>query len=369
MIARRMAKIDSSGIRRVFDLAARLEDPVNLSIGQPDFPVPEPVREAAKQAIDAGFNRYTVTQGIAEFREALAERLRREKGYEPEALFITSGVSGGLLLAFLALFEPGDEVLIPDPYFVMYKHLVNLAGATPVFVDTYPDFRATAARLEPYLSERTKAVLLNSPANPTGAVLNAEELREVADLAQRRGVLLISDEIYDAFVYDGPYASAAPLAERTLLLGGFSKSHAMTGWRLGYAAGPADLIGEMVKLQQFSFVCAPSFAQYAGLRALEVDTSEHREAYRRKRDRLYEGLKDRFDVAKPGGAFYMFPRAPWGTATEFVSQAIANGLLVIPGGVFSERDTHFRIAYAAADETIERGIEILNRLADQGPPA
>ena len=367
MIARRMARIDSSGIRKVFDLAAGLKDPVNLSIGQPDFDVPAPVREAAKQAIDRGLNKYTLTQGTAELREAVAAFLRREKGYEPEALFITSGVSGGLLLAFLVLFEPGDEVVIADPYFVMYKHLVNLVGATPVFVDTYPDFRATAARIEPHLTARTKAILLNSPCNPTGAVLEEADLREVADLARRRGVLIISDEIYDAFCYDGRYASAAPLAERALLLGGFSKSHAMTGWRLGYAAGPKDIIGEMVKLQQFSFVCAPSFAQAAGVKALEVDTTPFRDAYRRKRDLVCDGLRARFDLETPGGAFYVFPKAPWGTGTEFVAAAIRAGLLIIPGNVFSERDTHFRISYAAPDEALRRGVDILNRLAEVGP--
>ena len=367
MIARRMGKIDSSGIRKVFDLAASLENPVNLSIGQPDFPVPEAVRQAAKDAIDDGLNKYTVTQGIAELRDAVTERLKRDKGYEPESVFITSGVSGGLVLAFLVLFDAGDEVIFADPYFVMYKHLVNLAGGVPVFADTYPDFKATAERLERRISEKTKAIILNSPCNPTGAVMGEQELREVADLAERRGILLISDEIYDAFVYDGPYASAAPMAEKTLLLGGFSKSHAMTGWRLGYAAGPKEIIDEMVKLQQFSFVCAPSFAQHAGLRALDVDISGFRDDYRRKRDMIFDGLRDRFEVEKPGGAFYLFPKAPWGDGDAFVAEAIKSGLLIIPGSVFSERNSHFRISYAASDETIQRGIEILNRLAERGP--
>ena len=367
MIARRMAKIDSSGIRKVFDLAAKLENPVNLSIGQPDFPVPDAVCEAAKQAIDDGLNKYTLTQGIPEFRDAVADMLRREKGYDPETVFITSGVSGGLLLSFLVLFDPGDEVIIGDPYFVMYKHLVNLTGAAPVYVDTYPDFKATTERLAPHITDKTKAILLNSPCNPTGAVMSADELRAVADLARRHDLILISDEIYDAFVYDAPYASVAPMYDKTLLLGGFSKSHAMTGWRLGYAAGPESIIGEMVKLQQFSFVCAPSFAQYAGVKALEVDTTAYRDAYRRKRDRIYNGLKDRFEVQRPGGAFYIFPKAPWGTGDEFVAAAIESGLLIIPGSVFSERDSHFRISYASPDETIEKGIELLNALADRGP--
>ena len=365
MIARRMSKIDSSGIRKVFDLAAQLKNPCNLSIGQPDYDVPEPVREAAKQAIDRGLNKYTVTQGIPEFNQALRQFLKREKDFEPEGIFITSGVSGGLLLSFLVLFDPGDEVIIADPYFVMYKHLVSLTGAVPRFVDTYPDFKFTAARIAPHLTDKTKAILVNSPCNPTGVVLSEQELRDIAALAEEHDLIVISDEIYDCFTFDKKYASIAPMYAKTLLLAGFSKSHAMTGWRLGYAAGPAEIINEMVKLQQFSFVCAPSFAQYAGVKALQVPTRNYLDAYRKKRDMIYEGLRGKFDVQKPGGAFYIFPRVPWGTDTEFVTEAIKNELLVIPGSVFSERNTHFRISYAAADATIQRGIGILNKLADR----
>jgi len=171
MIARRMAKLDASGIRKVFDLAASMSDPINLSIGQPDFDVPAQVKEAAIQTIRQGKNRYTVTQGIPELHDALRKRLVAQKGFEPDALLVTSGVSGALLLAFLVLINEGDEVLVPDPYFVMYKHLVNLCGGTPVFVDTYPDFIVSAARLRPHVTPKTKLVLLNSPANPTGALI------------------------------------------------------------------------------------------------------------------------------------------------------------------------------------------------------
>lgn len=367
MIARRMSKIDSSGIRKVFDLAAQLEDPVNLSIGQPDFDVPSPVSEAARKAIDEGLNRYTQTQGLPELCDALKSKIKAEKDCSPEAVFVTSGVSGGLMLAFLTLFNPEDEVIVPDPYFVMYKHLINLTGATPKFVDTYPDFKMTAERIEGRITASTKAILLNSPSNPTGVIMSEKELSDIADLAAEKELIIISDEIYDSFVYDEPYTSIAPIYPRTLLLGGFSKSHAMTGWRLGYAAGPREIIGEMVKLQQFSFVCAPSFAQYAGLEALKVDTTPYCNDYRRKRDMIYEGLRDRFDVIKPGGAFYIYPKVPWGTDEEFVAEAIRNGLLIIPGSVFSERNTHFRISYAADEKTIQRGIEILNRLVENGP--
>ena len=368
MIAKRMAKLDSSGIRKVFDLAAAMKNPINLSIGQPDFDVPEPVKEAAIEAIRAGQNRYTVTQGIPQLHDAIRRRIVRDKRVEPEGILVTSGVSGALMLAILVLVNEGDEVIIPDPYFVMYKHLVNLCGGTPVFADTYPDFRVTAGRIARKITSKTKLLLLNSPANPTGAVMEEAELPKIAALSKKHNLVVISDEIYDFFSYEGGIQSIAALYPNTLLMGGFSKSHAMTGWRLGYVAGPKEIVGEMTKLQQFSFVCAPSFAQVAGITALETDTSPFRELYRAKRDLIYSGLRDAgYEVQKPGGAFYIFPKAPWGTGQEFVAEAIRNQLLIIPGSVFSERTTHLRISYAATDETIRLGLEVLRRIARQGP--
>ena len=363
MIARRMAKLDASGIRKVFDLAARMTNPINLSIGQPDFDVPDPVKDAAVQAIRAGNNRYTVTQGIPELHDALRKRILAQKGFEPEALLVTSGVSGALVLAFLVLINEGDEVLIPDPYFVMYKHLVNLCGGTPVFVDTYPDFLVSADRLRPFITPRTKLLLLNSPANPTGALIPDAELTAIAAMAAEHDLIVVSDEIYDLFTYDSTAKSIGAIYPQTLVMGGFSKSHAMTGWRLGYTTGPQDIINEMTKLQQFSFVCAPSFAQIGGVVALETDTTAYVEMYRRKRDLIYEGLRDAgYEVEKPGGAFYIFPRAPWGTDHEFVAEAIRNQLLIIPGSVFSEKNTHLRISYAATGETIQKGLDVLRKI-------
>jgi len=365
MIASRMAKLDASGIRKVFDLAQKMTDPINLSIGQPDFDVPDVVKDAAIRAIRDGQNRYTVTQGTAELRTKLLARLREEKGIADGEILITSGVSGALLLAFLTLVDPGDEVLIPDPYFVMYKHLANLAAGVPKFVDTYPDFRLRPERVAAAITPKTKLLIVNSPANPTGAVCSREDLAAIGEVARRRDLLVISDEIYDCFSYDASYASMASLYPKTLLMGGMSKSHAMTGWRLGYAVGPAEIIEKMTMLQQYSFVCAPSFAQAAALTALDHPMHHEHAAYRRKRDLVYEGLKDRFEVVKPGGAFYIFPKVPWGTDQEFVEAAIRNNVLIIPGSVFSERGTHFRISYAAPDDVLRRGVEVLNRLAEK----
>lgn len=363
-LAERLQSIEMSGIRKVFDLAAHLKDPVNLSIGQPHFDVPEPIKTAAKSAIDQGYNGYTQTQGIPQLRaKILADLHRRYPEQHDREVLITSGTSGGLVLAMLCTINPGDEVVIFDPYFVSYPHFVTLGGGRSVFVDTYPDFRLDLDRLKAVLNDRTKAIIVNSPANPTGKVHDRAALRELAKLARERHILLLSDEVYRAFCYDAPFCSPAEFNEDVLVFDGFSKAYGMTGWRLGYCHGPRRLIEEMTKLQQFTYVCAPNPVQHAGVVAWDYDVAALVADYHRKRDRLVEGLGDRYDLVIPGGAFYLFAKAPWGTASEFVAEAIRNNLLIIPGRTFSRQDTHFRISYAASDATLERGIDILRRLA------
>ncbi len=362
-LAARCGAVEVSGVRKIFELGRSLANPINLSIGQPHFDVPEPVKAAAKAAIDRGHNGYTVTQGIPELLAALrADVSARFPGQERDVL-VTSGTSGGLLLALLATVDPGDEVITADPYFVAYPNMIAVAGGRHVAVDTYPDFGLDLDRLAAAVTPRTKAVMLSTPSNPTGTVIAAAAQKELADLCRARGVLLVSDEIYRAFHYDGPAHSPAEYDPNVLVIEGFGKTYGMTGWRLGWAHGPKALIQEMAKFQQFTFVCAPSAVQHAGVAALGYDVSGIVADYKRKRDRLVAGLKDDYEFAVPGGAFYLFPKVPRGTGTEFVTRAIERNLLIIPGGAFSRRDTHVRISYAAADETIDRGIEVLRGLA------
>jgi aspartate aminotransferase/aminotransferase len=366
LIAERAAKIDASGIRKVFALAASLKDPINFSIGQPDFDVPEELKEAAIQAIREGQNKYSQTAGDMTLKNKITEQVKGEFGWENPAVLVASGVSGGLLLAFLSLVDPGDEVIIPDPYFVIYKHVINMLGGKCVFIDSYPDLDLPVEKIAGAVTGKTKMIILNSPCNPTGMVYSEDRIKALTKVAADNDILVMTDEIYEKFCYDGDCPSIASHYEKTLLLRGFSKSYAMTGWRMGYVAAHESLkhvVEEMTKIQQYTFVCAPTPFQKAAITALDCDISDLVDTYRKKRDLLYEGLNGVFELVRPGGAFYAFVKAP-GTAgaTAFVEKAIANNLLIIPGNVFSEKDTHFRISYATTDDKIQQGVEILRSL-------
>jgi aspartate/methionine/tyrosine aminotransferase len=367
-LADRTKLFDASGIRKVFDLGAKLKDPINLSIGQPDFDVPEAARQAAIDAIQNRKNGYALTQGMPVLLDKLRAGIQKQFGHDDRDVFVASGTSGALMLALNVLINPGDEVIVFDPCFVMYDALTAVVGGKAVYVDTYPDFHIDVNRVADAITPRTKAILFNSPSNPSGFVANEDEVRQIAQLAAERDIVLISDEIYKAFCYDNPFVSPAKYNPQTLVLDGFSKSHGMPGWRVGFAHGPSAIIREMIKLQQYSFVCSPHPFQWAAAAALDVNMSEQVNAYRRKRDMLVEGLADCYEMPTPRGAFYAFPKTPWGTGSEFVAHAIEKyKLLIIPGNVFSRRDTNFRISYAATDAMIERGIEALRKLAKDRP--
>jgi aspartate aminotransferase len=370
-LADRTSLIDASGIRKVFALAASLKDPINFSIGLPDFDVPEEIKDAAIEAIRAGHNRYSQTAGDAELLSVLTDEVKKDYPWDDPCVIATSGVSGALQLVFMSLINPGDEVIMADPYFVIYKHVINLLGGKCVFVDSYPDFKLPVQGISDAITDKTKLIILNAPANPTGVVYSEDEVKQIAEIAAKKDVIVMSDEIYDKFCYDGDCPSIAKYYEKTLVLKGFSKSYAMTGWRMAYVAtSPAmqPVIEEMIKIQQYTYVCAPTPFQKAAITAVNTDISAHVNDYRVKRDMIFDGLKDHYELFKPQGAFYAFVKAPaWASsATEFVKKTIENNVLVIPGNVFSEKDTHFRISYATTNEKIAEGIEILQRLASDG---
>jgi len=361
MLADRVNSLEASGIRKIFELVASMKDPINLSIGQADFDIPDPIKEAAIKAINEGFNRYTITQGIPELNDRILASLNERYNYTPESSLVTCGVSGGLVLALLSLINPGDEVLLPDPFFVMYKVLVELCQGVPKYYNLYPDFKVNKEDLESQVTEKTKVILINSPSNPTGAVLGHDDLTAISDVAKKNDLVVISDEIYDRFIYTDRFRSISEyLQENLILLGGFSKTYAMPGWRMGYAVGPTEILDKMMVLQQFTFVCAPSFAQKAVLFAFDVDMSEYIEKYRKKRDLIYDALKDKYKVIRPEGSFYIYPQLPEGmSGKELIKKALDQKVLVVPGTAFSRQDTHFRISFAAPDKDLIKGAEIL----------
>ncbi len=363
MLSDRVLAVRPSGVRKIFDLANKVKNPINLSIGEPEFDIPYDIREEGVQWIRAGFNKYTPSGGIPELREKLLHYLRK-KGIICDDVILTAGVTGGILLALMVTLNPGDEIVIPDPYFVLYEYQALLLGGRPVFMDTYPDFTLREEDLRAAITDRTKIILINSPNNPTGSVYSKAELEMVGRVADEKGILVFSDDIYDRFVYDDPahHAYLGQLYEKTVTFGGFSKTWAMTGWRLGYAAGPREIIQCMVTMQQYVFSSVNSFAQKAALLALDYSTDDLIDGYRRKRDLIYDGLKDKYRVAKPGGAYFIFPEVPGGNGDRFVEKALKNNLFIIPGSVFSRRKSNVRISFSASEENLMKGIEILRKM-------
>jgi aspartate/methionine/tyrosine aminotransferase len=363
VLSDRVKSVRPSGVRKIFDLANKIKDPINLSIGEPDFDIPDSIKEEGIQWIRAGFNKYTPSGGIPELREKVLQHLH-QKGIICEDVIITAGVTGGLLLALMVTLNPLDEIIIPDPYFVLYEYQVLLLGGRPVFFDTYPDFTLREEVLKKAISDKTKAILINSPNNPTGMVHSQEELEMVVRVARERSLLILSDDIYDRFVYDGDHgAYLGQLYENTLTFGGFSKTWGMTGWRLGYVAGPSEIIQCMVTMQQYAFSSVNSFAQKAALKALDYNTDYLIEDYRKKRDLIYEGIKDKYAVVKPNGAYFIYPEVPGGDGDAFVEKALEKKLFIIPGSVFSRRKSHVRISFASTEDNLLKGIEILRDMA------
>jgi aspartate/methionine/tyrosine aminotransferase len=394
MIATRASTINGSGIRRVFEIGATIPpaEKIDLSIGQPDFPVPQAMRDAACRAIQEGRNGYPLTRGIQELRDSIAGRLRADLGWTvgPSGLstsasdpgvVVTSGTSGALVLACMALLNEGDEVIIPDPYFVLYPYLAHFCNAKAVKCSTYPDFRMTAARVEPLITPKTKLVILNSPSNPAGVCNSEQECRELLDLCRRKGVVLLSDEIYDEFAFSesrtqafvkDPARKACPSPARlagaedcVLVVRGYGKTYGVTGWRLGYAAGPRRLIEEMTKLQQYLYVSSPHPLQWGVVGAFDVDMSREVADYQARRDLVVGTLSKVTEVPMPGGAFYAFVKVPekFGSEHErgenFFQEGVKRKILVVPGRTFSQKDTHFRLSFATPMEKLRKGLEVL----------
>ena len=377
-LSRRVRDVPPSGIRRFFDLAAEMKDVISLSIGEPDFTTPEPMVRAAIEALEAGETHYTSNGGMIELRTAIAEQLERRYGvpYDPRGeVIITVGASEAMDATLRAVVDPGDEVIFHEPSFVAYGPLISFAGGIPVALptDSGSEFRVSARQIADAIGPRTKAIFLAYPSNPTGAVLERDELEAIADLAERHDLLVISDEIYDRLVYGGhehvAFSSLPRARERTVLLGGFSKNYAMTGWRIGFVCAPRDLMAGIAKVHQYGIMCAPTAAQHAALEALrsgERYVLEMLAEYDRRRRLMTDRFNDiGLDCFEPRGAFYCFPRI---AGTGLSSEEFAERLLreervaVVPGHAFGPSGEGFvRACYATAYEKIEEAMDRIER--------
>lgn len=381
LLSAKVQAIKPSGIRKYFDIAATMGDVISLGVGEPDFPTPANVREAGVRSMTEKGTRYTSNSGLLELRQAISRYLERrfELPYDPETqVLITVGASEAIDLALRAVVNPGDEVLVPEPTFVSYAPLTIMAGGVPVPVPTYEkdDFRLTAEAIEPLISEKTKAIMLCYPNNPTGAVMEEQDLVAIAEVLRKHKILVISDEIYAELVYGIEHASIAALPgmyERTVVVSGFSKGFSMTGWRLGYACGPADLIAAMRKIHQYGIMSAPTTAQWAAIEALENGlhaVERMRAEYDERRQFIVQGFRAiGLSCFEPRGAFYCFPRiSDLGmTSDEFCTALLeVERVAVVPGSAFGDSGEGFiRVSYAYSIDSIKKALERIDRFVQK----
>ena len=365
--------IKPSGIRKFFDIAAKMEDVISLGVGEPDFVTPWPIRESCVYGLEQGYTSYTANRGLPELREEIARHYADvyETHYDAATdILVTVGVSEALDLAMRALLAPGDEVLIPEPCYVSYQACTILAGGVPVAVPAKQEneFRITPAEPEEHVTPRTKVLLIGYPNNPTGAIMTREDLLAIADFAQEHDLIVISDEIYGDLTYGGEahicFSSLPHMQERTLLLNGFSKAYAMTGWRIGYALGAPEIIAAMTKIHQYTMLCAPITAQLAAIEALRHGEKYMKKMvaeYDRRRRLIYEGfMKMGLNCFEPKGAFYIFPDI---TSTGYTSEEFAEKLLeaehvaLVPGSAFGDcGEGHVRCSYATSVDKISEAL-------------
>ena len=376
-LSKTVREIKPSGIRKFFDIVSEMKDAISLGVGEPDFDTPWHIREEGIYSLEKGKTFYTSNAGLKDLKIEIAKYLKRRcdlfYDYNSE-VFVTVGGSEAIDAALRAMVDPGDEVLIPEPCYVSYLPCVQLAYGVPVTIELKEEneFKLTKQELLDAITEKTKILIMPFPNNPTGAIMTREELKEIAEVAIEKDLIVISDEIYSELTYNGRHCSIASLPgmkERTIVINGFSKSYAMTGWRLGYAAGPKEIIGQMVKIHQFAIMCAPTTSQYAGVEALkngDADVARMKEAYDQRRRFLMERFKEiGLDCFEPFGAFYVFPSIKkFGmTSEEFATRLLQEEkVAVVPGTAFGECGEGFvRISYAYSIDNLKIALERIER--------
>ncbi|MFS0560868.1 aminotransferase A [Terribacillus sp. 179-K 1B1 HS] len=378
LINSHVKNIQISGIRRFYNLVADKKDIISLTIGQPDFPTPLHVKEAGVEAIQSNQTTYTPNAGLLTLRSAISDfYLKYAPVYRAEnEIIVTVGASQAIDITLRTILQPDDEVILPGPVYPGYEPLISLAGGIPILADTASNgFKLTKSILEQYITPKTKCIILPYPSNPTGVTLTYDELKEIADFLAEKDIFILSDEIYSELTYDEGHVSIASfpqVREKTIIINGLSKSHSMTGWRIGFTLAPAWLSAHMLKVHQYNATCATSISQYAAIEALTnglTDPVEMREAYRIRRDYCLERLtKMGLTVEKPNGAFYIFPKFPIKKMTSLeLGLALVDevGLAIVPGDAFSEYgEGYMRISYAYSMEQLEKGMDRLESFLD-----
>jgi aminotransferase len=361
-LSHKMGMIDSSPIRKAFELAATIQDPINLSIGQPHFPCPPNIVEALNKAAMDGKTSYTLSGGIPELKNALTKKYEEFNGIDyatPERLLITSGISSALFLLFNALVDPGDTCLIISPYFLMYPSMLKFYGAEIELLKE--DF--STEDILPLKKKKFKLIIYSNPSNPSGYIFSKEQLENLVELAEATGAYLISDEIYEMFDYDKKFISVGKFYDKTITLSGFSKSFNMTGLRLASVVSPIEINKALTTLQQYTVVCAPSTTQYAGLEALKTDMKPYIDDYREKRDYVYTHLNGYYKLNKSAGAFYYFIQIN-GNDEDFIKRAVTEKkLILVPGFIFHPTHSYIRISFASTWENLKKGVLALQELS------
>ncbi len=376
-----VSRLKPSGIRRFFDLAASMEGVISLGVGEPDFITPWSVREACILSLEQGYTSYTANAGLWELRKEISDYVARRFHvlYDPaDEIIVTVGASQALDVSLRAILNPGDEVIVVEPSFVSYAPLVSLAGGVPIPIQTSGkhQFKLQPEQIEQVVTPKTKALIICSPNNPTGTVLNAEELAQIARIVEKHDLLVISDEIYAELCYEEQYTSFPAIdrmRERTILINGFSKGFAMTGWRLGFIAAPRDFATAMLKIHQYTMMCAPTMAQYAAIEALQngaADVEQMKKSYRQRRNFFVQSLNEiGLSCHMPGGAFYAFPSIQ---STGMTSEQFAERLLleekvaVVPGHVFGgSGEGYIRCSYASSLEQLQEAIRRMKRFLER----
>jgi len=359
-ISDRVENINYSVVRKSFVKGSNSKM-INATIGRPDFDVPVKIKEEAKLHIDLGHNAYTETKGITPLRQAISKHLqKRNVNRSPDEIIVTSGTTSAIFMVISALINPDDEVIIFGPYFVAYLEIVKMIGGKCVILKTNADFQPDISLLRKSITDKTKLIIVNSPNNPTGAVYGPEIMKEIVRVAKKAGVYILSDEIYHDFIYEKvPHYSPAEKYEKTIIVDGLAKSKGMSGWRIGFVAGPKKIIDAVEKLQQFTSVCAPAPFQHAAVVAfIEPFDQDILNQYRRKREALIDGIKNNYQIVIPDGTFYLFLKTPV-SADKFTMILAKKGLAVVPGSAFGNYKNFIRISYAVSDREIEKMIDIL----------